>query len=56
MKTKIKVNKPNGMSPDYHCCCEIHISSNGVLCIKKYNRFIKTYAEGTWTTAEEVPV
>lgn len=57
MKTKIKVTFDDGMSPQFFTGCEIHISSHGVLCIKKgYQRYIKTFATGKWATAEEVSV
>ena len=56
MKKAIKVIRPDVECPEFHTGCEIHISSNGVLCIKKHHRFVKVYAEGLWTTAEEVDV
>lgn len=56
MKKQIEVQFDDGMSPQYFSGCEIHISSYGVLCIKKGHRYIKTFAAGKWATAEEVSV
>lgn len=32
---------------------ELHVSSNGVLCIRKGGRYVKVYNAGEWRTAEE---
>lgn len=54
MKKQIKVILADRETPEFYPGCEIHISSHGVLCIKKGHRYVKAFKEGKWITAEEV--